>query len=300
MRLKGIAACLIAALSFVLPGPAAAETLTIGTVNENVKKNLKRFQPLADEMLRLLADEGVTQVNVLILPTSEAMTKAMQHGDLDLYFDSPLTAARVAREAGGTPFLRRWKDGVSSYHSVIVVRSNSGITSLEDLRGGRIGFQDPDSTSGFMLPAGLLRSEGLVIRELASRENVPSADEVGYVFTGDDNNTLGWIYRGWIDAAATDPESFAKLTRAAPDDFQVIARSISVPRHAVVHRAGLDARLIARIEEVLTTMHETGRGRDILTRFNDTDRIDHFPQGIEATFQPIYDILDQLQAQGIM
>ena len=44
------------------------------------------------------------------------------------------------------------KDSVRAYHSVILVRADSDIQKLDDLRGSRIAFEDRGSTSGFFLP----------------------------------------------------------------------------------------------------------------------------------------------------
>lgn len=286
--------------TFMVPAISLAETLTLGSVTENVKKHLQRLTPLAAELEVQLAGVGVTKVRIKVLPSSAAMIEALRTGEVDIYVDSPLVAAQVAREAGALPFLRRWKDGVASYHSVIVVRDDSGIEDIEDLRGRRIGFQDPDSTSGFMLPAGLIGSAGLPLRELQRRDETPAPDEVGYLFTQDDHNTMGWIYRGWIDAAATDPESWAELSAAAPEDFRIIARSVDVPRQTVVRRADMDPAVVEQLHRALTQMHETQDGRFILKSFNDTTRFDDFPQGVDATFDPIHTLLDQLVGLGII
>jgi phosphonate transport system substrate-binding protein len=42
--------------------------------------------------------------------------------------------------------------GVTGYYSIVVVRCDSGIESLDDLAGKTIAFADPDSTSGFAVP----------------------------------------------------------------------------------------------------------------------------------------------------
>jgi phosphonate transport system substrate-binding protein len=42
--------------------------------------------------------------------------------------------------------------GVTGYYSIVVVRCDSGIESLDDLAGKTIAFSDPDSTSGFAVP----------------------------------------------------------------------------------------------------------------------------------------------------
>ncbi len=43
-------------------------------------------------------------------------------------------------------------DGSTGYHSIMVARKDSGITKLEDLKGKKLGFADPDSTSGYLIP----------------------------------------------------------------------------------------------------------------------------------------------------
>jgi phosphonate transport system substrate-binding protein len=279
---------------------ASAKTVVLGSVSDNIKKHMVRFQPLADYLMEKLSAEGVTDVQITVLPSSESMAQALRDGRVDLYFDSPLVAAKVARASNSKPFLRRWKRGIGSYHSVIMVPTDSDIQTIADLNGRRIAFQKPDSTSGFMLPAGMLRREGLTLRELPSRSAMPGDDEIGYIFTKDDRNTLVWLYKGWVDAAATDPQNYADLDRAMPGSIRIIARSIDVPRQVVIRRNGLDQALVARLEATLVAMEETEHGRKTLKSFNKTTRFDQFPDGVDATFNPIYDLLDQLHAQGVL
>ena len=49
------------------------------------------------------------------------------------------------------------KDGSVSYISVMVVRADSGITSLEQMRGKSLAWADPNSTSGYLIPRFALR-----------------------------------------------------------------------------------------------------------------------------------------------
>ena len=52
-------------------------------------------------------------------------------------------------------------DGSTSYISVIVVRADSGITSLEDMRGRSLAWADPNSASGYLIPRFELRRAGI-------------------------------------------------------------------------------------------------------------------------------------------
>ncbi|WP_368184652.1 phosphate/phosphite/phosphonate ABC transporter substrate-binding protein [Aestuariibius sp. HNIBRBA575] len=256
--------------------------------------------PMARYLETELADFGITEVQIRVETSSVGMISALQSNEVDLYFDSPLVAAHVARSAGAVPFLRRWKRGEASYHSLIIVPTDSDIHDLRDLVGQRIGFQEPDSTSGFLLPVDMLLDARLPLRELVDRTENPDEDEIGYVFTEDDKNTLLWLARGWIAAGATDPRRWAQLNEARPGAFRIIATSVEVPRQVVVRRGGLDAALSLRISDVLQDMSENEETSEILEQFHKTSRFDEFPRGVAGTFDPIYTLLDRLAAADLI
>jgi len=53
------------------------------------------------------------------------------------------------------------KDGTTYYYSVMVVRKDSGITSLEQMKGHSLAFADPNSTSGYLIPSATLKTKGI-------------------------------------------------------------------------------------------------------------------------------------------
>ena len=53
------------------------------------------------------------------------------------------------------------KDGSISYISVMVVRADSGITHLEQMKGRSLAWADPNSTSGYLIPRFELREGGI-------------------------------------------------------------------------------------------------------------------------------------------
>lgn len=53
------------------------------------------------------------------------------------------------------------KDGSTFYYSVMVVRKDSGITSIEQMKGHSLAFADPNSTSGYLIPGATLKAKGI-------------------------------------------------------------------------------------------------------------------------------------------
>ena len=53
------------------------------------------------------------------------------------------------------------KDGSTYYYSVMVVRANSGIKTLEDMKGHSLAWADPNSTSGYLIPSATLKAKGI-------------------------------------------------------------------------------------------------------------------------------------------
>ena len=51
-------------------------------------------------------------------------------------------------------------DGSISYHSVVIVRADSGIAKLDELRGKTLAWADPNSTSGYLIPRFELKQAG--------------------------------------------------------------------------------------------------------------------------------------------
>lgn len=74
-------------------------------------------------------------------------------------------------------------DGSISYVSVMVVRADSGITSLEQMRGKSLAWADPNSTSGYLIPRFSLRRAGIGVEsgQYFSRTGFAGGHEQGVV-----------------------------------------------------------------------------------------------------------------------
>ena len=96
-------------------------------------------------------------------------------------------------EAGEPVLTRMQPTGDTGYYSVMVARADSGITSIEDLKGKHLGFADPNSTSGFLIPSIELPEQGIDLDSFFSETS----------FNGGHENNVLAVLNGDIDAGVT-------------------------------------------------------------------------------------------------
>ncbi len=95
----------------------------------------------------------------------ETQVEAQFDGTLHLAWNSPLAwvrADRIARNRGQQVRAVAMRDTDCDLRSVIVVRADSPLQSLDDLRGKTIGLGALDSPQATLIPLDHLRSAGLV------------------------------------------------------------------------------------------------------------------------------------------
>lgn len=297
------------ALALVLAGPAVAQpvaapagaapsrVLSVGSISLAIKEEIADFQPIADYLAERLGDQGVSQARVVVVDSLDAMATELRRGNVDVFVDSPFPVAEMKRRAGFRPLLRRWKKGVAEYHALVFVRADSPIRSTADLTGDVVAFDDPFSTSGYLLPKAMLAAGGLTLREQSHSAAPVAPGTVGYVFSEDDENTLTWVLKKRTAAGAIDNHGFEELLAGDTERFRVLARSPDVPRHVLGVRGDLEPALATALERVLLSMHEEERGREVLEDFQHTTRFDRFPEGPEAGMAVVERLMDEIQGE---
>ena len=248
-------------------------TITLGDVSadEPVKK-INRFQPLADYLAAQLGEFGIQQGRVKIAPDIPSMALYLSSEQVDVYFDSAYPTLAVTERTGARIILRRWKGGDPEYWSVLVARRDSGIEGAEGLLGRIVAFEEQFSTSGYVLPAGTLVQRGLTLRRVSGPEAEVAPDEIGYVFSRDEENMVRLVVEGRVAGGGMSNQDLAELPPDLADQLVVLERTFAVPRQLVSVRPGLDPALEDAIRELLIGLSETAEGRALLERLAGTAR----------------------------
>ena len=155
-------------------------------------------------------------------------------------------------------------DGSYAYHSIGFARKDSGITSLEDMKGKSFGFGDPNSTSGFLIPS--------VEIPLETGASMESGDYFGEVkFTGGHEQTIVAVANGDVDGGVTwadgqgaweDGYNSGALRKAVDaglvDMTQMVEiwKSKPIPEGPVVLRKALPDDVKAKMTELVDNLYE--------------------------------------------
>lgn len=278
--------------------PAAVDgrALVIGDISDEAAETIRGTQPLADYLAAQLSEYGITKGEVKIAPDLETMVAWMRDGQVDLYFDSPYPALVISQETNAIPILRRLKFGVDQYHTVFFSRAGDKFTSPADLKGQIVVFEEPFSTSGYMLPLAYLIQQGLRPVEKADLDTAVSPDEVGYVFSTADNTTLQWVLSGRAPVGVTDNVTFSRLPAETQAELTIFASTSDVPRQLVLVAAGIDETLRAALKNALLTMDENEAGQAALETFLTTE-FTEFPEGPEHALADMHALYRLVQEQ---
>lgn len=272
-------ACLLLALVIVRPLEAATESssgiLVLGRISDDPRAHYDQLKPLLDYVVPRMADVGIREGRILMARDAQQMASYMRRGRVDWVTETAGTAMLLRQRTGARPLLVTERDGTSHYHSIFFARRDRGLSRLGDLRGRRVAFQRPTSTSAYFVPAATLLEHGMPLEILLSPGDQPSPSAVGYVFARSELNIATWVHKGLVDAGVMsnlDWDNPRRVPSAFHRDFVVIGRTPQYPRAVEVVRGDLDDRVASRLREVLLQASREPAGREALMRFFGTTR----------------------------
>lgn len=297
--LNRLTLCVAAILSCLFPLSLVAETLTIGTLDQGIRAQMKKYEPFTAYIEREMQGTVITDVKMMVVPGAAQMADAINRDEVDIFIDCPIVAGKVANLSGAQPFMYHREDPAAPFYSVIIAHVESGIRSLDDLEKKTIAFSERDSSAGFLLPAQMITRSGLKLRELLSREHLAGEGEVNFLFSAYDKNTIYLIANDRVDAAAISIDSFNALQNARPGEYRIIAKSGEFPSRVMLNRDSLDRAILSKLRSILAAMSGTQEGRNVLRQIEYTSAFDAFPSGQDVLFDQISQILADLEDVGI-
>jgi phosphonate transport system substrate-binding protein len=167
----------------------------------------------------------------------------------------------------------------TSYKGQFNVRADSGITTLEDIKGKVMCWVDPNSTSGYIIPRIMLAANGID----------PDADFSQTIEAGSHNNSITAVYNGDCDVGV----SYADARSSIEDDFPdvkevvaVLATTTDIPNDSVSFAKDFPADMREQIVNALLEISASDEGKEALNNLYSIDALvaadDSFYDGFRA------------------
>ncbi|HTJ60395.1 MAG TPA: phosphate/phosphite/phosphonate ABC transporter substrate-binding protein [Candidatus Saccharimonadales bacterium] len=235
--------------------PGASKTARIGSFDRPIifaftpSQDVARITASGNAMASALATATGLKFKVTIPTSYAAQIEAMCAGQADLAAIAPLQMTLLLDKSCGTPILaalRKDDTGAlaTTYKSQILVRSDSGITDLNGLKGNKFAFVDPISASGYLFPT-------LLIKNKTGQD--PKTFFGSTIFAGGHDKAALAVYQGTVDGAASfiDVRTSAGMPADIMAKTKVIDTAGPIPNDGVAVAKSIPQDIVDQITTAL-------------------------------------------------
>lgn len=268
-------------LPWLLPTIASSseKQFRIGLLPElNVFTQMNRFKPLADYLTRKV---GIN-VQLTMLSRYGNIIDSLKNKDIDAAFLGSFTGALAISQLGVEPLARPVNlDGTSTYHGLLFVRKDSGITKVAEMKGKTLVLVEKATTAGYVFPVAYCKKFGITDLSMFFKRKY---------FAGSHDAAIDAVLNRRADVGAAKNTVFDRMKGKNPrieKELVILASSDPVPSNGLCVLPKMDAGLKKRLKETLLAMPEDIEAKEVLRKFEalrfiDTSTID---------YKPVYDMV---------
>lgn len=247
------------------PAGYVPKTLTVQFVPSQSADTLEaKAKPLE----KLLSDRLGIDVKVSVSTDYNTIIEAMASKQVDVGFLPPTAYVLAKEKEAAEVILQALRYGVDdatgaettelvdSYKSMIIVKKDSPIQKLEDLKGKKIAYQNVTSSAGYVWPAAKLMEAGLD----------PLKDVEPITVKGHDQGVIA-VLNGDVDAAAIFQDARNTVKKDYPtvfEDTRVLTFTEPIPNDTISVRSDMDPGFIEKLKAAFIDIGKDEEGGKII------------------------------------
>lgn len=180
----------------------------------------------------------------------EDLLAALAANLVDLAWLPPLLALRASAQQLANPLALPVRQGSSSYWAALFSRSDSPVRGLEDLRGLRAAWVDPESTAGYLVIRAFLTKQGIDLAGAFAEDH----------FVGTHDAVTAAVLGGRADVGATfahfdesvdDGSATAQSGGWGAKEVHIVARAGPIPSDVIAARRALPGMVQRLVQSAL-------------------------------------------------
>lgn len=218
------------------------QTLRLGlSPNEDSAEVLKKYEAFTN----YLAEATGMEVEPFVGADYTAVVEALNSGHLDVAWFGPseyVLATDIVNSGVEAFAAAIQEEGSVPYQSMFIVKADSPMNSLEDIKGHSLAFTDPASTSGHIFGRYTLVQAGID----------PEEDCSQVIFSGSQDACLLAVVNSQVEVGCVSSrnlQGFVESGMVEEDSYKVIATSVEIPPDPIAMRSDLPQETKDAIKE---------------------------------------------------
>lgn len=233
-----------------------------------------KVEAKAKPLAKLLSKKLGIPVHVTVSTDNTALVESMASKKVDVGFLPSDAYVLAHKRKAADPLLQAMRYDYdepsgkqnpnkldSKYQSMIIVRKNSKIKSIKDLKGKKIAIQDPTSTSGYILPVAELYKKGINVVKDDNLVNVKGHDQ-GVVSVLNGDTDAAFVFKDARNLVAKDEPNVFK-------EVKPIYFTKKVPNDTISVRSDMSSAFRKKLAKSMKEIVKTKEGAKILNNIYD-------------------------------
>jgi len=190
------------------------------------------------------------------------------------HFSLPNPYQTVTAASKGYKIFGKMADD-ENFRGIILVRKDSGIKKVTDLRGKTVSYPAPTALAATMMPQWYMYEHGLDINK-----------DIKNSYVGSQESSILNVFLGKSAAASTWPPPWRAFIKERPEiaeQVEIKWETSHLPNNGLVAREDVPDDLIQSVSEIIFSLHETPEGRQILSKME----LSKYEKAQDATYDSV-------------
>ncbi|WP_024850162.1 phosphate/phosphite/phosphonate ABC transporter substrate-binding protein [Hydrogenovibrio kuenenii] len=245
----------------------------------NPKRLFEVYQPMIDYINQHL--NGV-KLRLEASRSYSAFNKKLFSGHFDFALPNPYQTVK-ATEHGYRIFGKMGDD--NNFRGIILVRKDSNIEKVSDLKGKTICYPAPTALAATMMPQWYLYQHGIDVNK-----------DIKNLYVGSQESSIMNVYLGKAAAAATWPPPWQAFIKQRPEVAQQVEvkwQTPPLPNNGLVVKNDIPEALVKQVSQVIFNLQNTAKGKKILQRME----LSRFEPASNQTYDSVRVFLKKFAAE---
>lgn len=169
------------------------------------------------------------------------------------------------------------------FRGIILVRKDSGINTVNDLKGKTVSYPAPTALAATIMPQWYLHKRGLNINK-----------DITNSYVGSHESSIMNVYLGKSAAAVTCPplwHAFVKERPEVANEVVIKWETASLPSNGLVVRKDIPQELVDKVGSIILALHTHERGKKILEAM----QVSKYEAADDSTYESVRRFLEKFE-----